>query len=1625
MNRRLPCLLLIVVCWTHSAAGAAKALRFDFSPPPLEKLLQAAARTRRSLVCRPCAKAPKIDGRLDDVAWRKAAVIKSLYISRPRTRVQLCFDDRALYIAVTCSHAAGAAPKAEMRPRDRGLWSDDMIEIWVDPGRKGKLRYQFAANAAGSIFDQIIRDGAQDDSYDARWQYATARDATAWTVEIALPRAALQLPRWHSPLGFNIGRNGPGMTPRSWAADYGDTSSSEIVLRGMPALVDEPVTRRTRGATGPALAATGGALRLDIERPFARPGDRWIEAALTVSPTRAPLGRCRVRATLYAIGKTTPAAEATATPTRTGGRLSADLRRLGLKQARLAVELFEGEKRTAAVEAFLSARDCEQALRAGQRIPVAVDPPEGVNSVKSWPVAFGVPFAAGSLWRADRLRLVDKRGHPLPAQVEVAGRWAPEGAIQWVLFRALVSPEDGCAVEVGAPATRPDPAAPLRVIEQGDAIIVNTGAARYVLGKGASPIREVRLGRTRVASASGARGLYVVDQRGRLARASADGESMAIEARGPVTACVRFEGFYRTPQGEALARHVTRVEAFAGQPFVNVTHTLILTRDTNEVWFKDIGWELAVEPGTAPSAIFNTSRDEWRRSLKHPLGRGARSVFMLQDSHFLFAHGKNHFSVAALDGKARKTLFEGAECGDWAAVVGARGGLTLSCKDAARQHPKEFEVSADRFVLRLFSNRSGEELDFRVPTLMKKWDLTGWYDHALAKSTRKNQEAAIRKFKTNAVGWAKTHHLRLSPLPARDAAARAARLSRLHSAAVYAHVAPEWVCATRALGRLHPRDTKRFPEAEKVIEATFRVWERRIGEWGDYGFVDYFAGPHLEYRGKYARPYRYCGHTYTLRGDLWFAYARSADRRIRAYTEKTNRAYIDHGFCHWSGDGRVRGLYIMQDFSGSFQYRAKSNLPFYWDGMPRMEVASTTDLNVAIHDYYLTGYRRARDHVLEFGEGLKAFWTPQRAKRCRRGLMAMRTAAQAYAFTWDPKLRAIAEATTDTFEDTEGELLLTKKRAYNSSTYKTQVDIAALLDAWRIFGTPRYYNLSRRVGEYWWQRHLNYWPIFYCSPLGRIGSFLYEETGDPRYAQVLAVKLREASTAYDPKTGKVINSSAGRVGAEDSTFVFQGIPYAEDVLVRAGTDRRPAASWVSCEDFGYPVSIVIHKGATEAAEVTLRTETGGAGAAGGVRVEPVAPKTTVNLSLIKTRQYSNGLVDVRVPKDAPEVDYAIKPGTQGTHFAVADSRRPMVLHAPNYWQPMPAQAPAVRWYFNVPKGSRDAQVFVERPTVLFDPKGKPWNGGKPVKHWVSLPAGQPGLWSFRPTQRQLVRVRNLPPFFAAEDPKSYFTPKIAWEREISPKPTPVSPETLYIPGAIETPGNKAIYLPARRAFGLKAGPPHPSGDGPRFLAFRQGCVEFFLKPNWSTFDFPEERTKSRILLRIFSTGEPWRLTHIRAPKPTNWRQSHVMYAYFMSTSRGERLSMRAYRQTILERDKWRHIAWVWGPERKAVWTKGAKREYLGLRVFVDGKLGRHYAYSREGFLPADLPKSLWIGGEADAAYDELRVSDVRRYTSDFTPPSRDRELQLDKHTRALFHFNGDLKGASYGHTGPLPVELKR
>jgi hypothetical protein len=1430
-------------------------------------------------------------------------------------------------------------------------------------------------------------------------------------------------------------------------------------------------------------AETNEALAVKVERPYARAGDRWIEIEVEIgrhgglpelgqgdavalllagsdSGGRASASGTAVQLTaeVFAPGNIKPLAQGAITPPREKGKVLVDLRWLNLKEARLVLKLTESGparddssrpgKEIGVKEINLTAKDTEHPLKAGEKVKILIDVPEGVSNLVHWPVMAGVPFPAGALWSADDVRLVDQNGKEIPSQKEVTGLWAPEGSIQWLRFDALVTPGQGCFMEIKQP-TPPfrlrsesyggqvgHPSAggelsgkkspplegwlkagvgSLKLTEQDGKITIATGVSTYILGKGISPIREISLSGKQIAASKNTRGLYVIDQTGRIASASAEEEKMEIEAMGPVASCVRFEGWYKTEKGENLARHITRVECFAGQPFAKITHTLVLSQSTTNLWFKDIGWEFAVEPGSNPQAFFGISRSDFQKSYSVPLNSStpiprnadtpilASFVYLLQDQHYLMAHGTNHFLIAKSDPSApsdkSNILLDGDECGDWSALMGAKGGLMLACKETARQHPKEFEVCKDKINLHLFSNRSGEELDFRSATLIKKWDLAGWYKATCKDIDITNAVAKVSKYNSNALGWSKTHELLVMPVAGArtsdtaDQALRvAAQYAWLNTHPVYALADPQWIYKTDVMGPVHPKDTQRFPDWERLIDELIRMWEGRIETWGDYGFVDYFAGPHLEYArdSKYLLPYRYAIRaTYTLRSDFWKLYARSGERHIRELAEGTNLKWGDDVVTHWDGNGKIKGLFKFNWEGGDVT--AQHSLPFLWEGWPATCIADCSNLENLSLFYQLTGCRRARDIVLEYAEAVKQWWTPAKPRWGEHPMMAMRCFVQAYEFTWDPALRELAEAVTDIFSDPAGPMGLSPSKTF----YKLLMSVSGCFDAWRILGTQRYYDFCLKISRHGWQKFLDYPPIEYETTLGKFGSFLYYATRDPVYPEILAMKVRQMMGEYE--------ACKRWIDASKCIFIFQGIPYTEDLMARTGADKTPLASWVGYDECDCPVSIVVCKTNRETLKIDL---SGINNKANDVDIQPLkqGASSSLDFSKVTSEAYTGRVAGIAIYKDAPNGAYHISPtgpvpqppSGPSCRIAAAHSKVPLVVYAPGYWAPAPRQKPAIKWYFLVPTNAQDAQIFFEGTNKLYDPDGMLWKGERTnemLKGEIDLPANKPGLWAFEPVENlysienKLVRVRNLPPFFAARDPQSYFMPPIAWQHEPPHKPVEKpSTNTVYVPGAIETPDNKALFLAGKRSF---------SFDFAQLPLLKEGTVEFWFKPYWSTFDGVNMGNLD--LVKMSSTEKHWILAYSK--------KSHLLVSSIMMSGPEGRGQMWTTCPKVFTGGEWTHIAWVWGNH-----AAGGGKPIFTSRIFVNGK-GGAYGWQSGNQLPADLPKMFALGS-AEAAYDELRVSDMPRYREDFTPPARGREFQLDGNTCILFHFNGDMKGVS-------------
>ena len=1629
--RRIPwtCLLASALVVPGVSLAEHNSISADFSAPFSDRFFKPGAAPKKIYTVRRCQQPPKIDGKLDEALWAELPAL-TLSGGDPKTLVRACFNDRTLFISFECRLKPGQRPSSTPRPRDGEAWKDDSIELCA-AGKKD-LWYHIIINASNSVYDDRMRRGSVFGTYDPLFQHAVAQLEDRWIAEVALPPPALGLEVWPAQLGFDVGRDGPGLGPRFWTDSRRDVSAAALIFEGVPKPPPEAEAEKKFVGNQPI---EGNSLVVRVDRSVARPGERWIEVECRFSPSRVPLKQTRLEVKLFeGIGAAKPIESFSVVPERSRGRIQIDLRRRQLSKAWAVLEFFEGAERTAVSGFRLAAEACARPIRPGERIPVLLDVPAGVVGVVECGVTFGVPFPAGALWDADRVHIVDGAGKPLPHQKEITGRWAPDGSIKWMRFDAFVAAGKGCFVEVADAAASPEPPSAVRVSERNGKVVIDTGAARYVLSRGASPIEEIWRDGRRIAWA-GPRGLYVVDQRGRLATSIAHEETMTIESSGPVSSSVKFEGWYATADGHRLARHVTRVENYAGEPAASVTHTFILTEDSNDVWFREIGWEFAVAEGANPRAIFAVDATDPAKRAAVALAGDVASAWMLQDSHYLLGHGQNHFKVVAVPAAGKATVRqEGAECGDYAMLIGAQAGLALACRDAARQHPKEFEVFPDRMVLKLFSNRGGEELDFRTPTLVKKWDLLTWQKMAGGPQRDKDLQKALANYTTNAAGWSKTHLLRVAPLDAATAEQQAERQARLLRTPIYAHVDPKWIYESRAMGPLYPRDTTRFPEAEEMIEAFFRWLQSTVTDWGEYGFVDYGTGPQFYYIYRDGKPWpelQRFGMAYLTRPGIWQLHARSADRGIREYAETMNRTHMD-GLMrhHWEGD---RGWWALLRWPG--------NLPFWWQG-GHLDFGNTSSINHLIWQYYLTGYRRAGDVVREFAVGLKNNWSPARTLHTTYPPCVMWHLIQCYGVTHDRDLRDLSAACMDLFEDPESALGFDKNIIYLSSTYKQGALVRAYIEGWEIIGETRYHRMAVAFSDLFIRRKIGSSSLEYMAGMPAYGGFRYGETRDPVVAECLLKMVRDATANYDPERRAFLDTEFYCMA--NTTFMTD-IGYALHVVTESNADKSPVGSWLAYNDAGNPTAVFLRKPEEETVTVTYHTPGVCEGPLPCTSVNPPDSyrqdlcRITAELGGLSNRVSSGICGTYTLPKDMREGVYRLSFTGTGDHHHFASRRVPFVFYAPKYWRPLPPQRPAARYYFRLPPESRDAQVFFEGFTRLYDPSGVRF--GAPKAHgWVDLPADKPGLWSFEPIDYKIVRTRNVPPFFAVRDPENHFIPDVPWEREALPARVEPPQDGPFGPGAVELPGNKALYLMGRRTIEIQPGPARPDGDGGQFLPFREGTIEFFMRPMWSSVELTDGTTKRFLFAPLNANnrdGSSYLYSDYTVSGTEKTLNFNFQSDYKNSDAEQGRTTARCRRlQTFFDAGEWVHVAYVWGRRNNMRYYPSTYKtgdNVLTGELYINGRLGNSgkAVSGKESHLSGPMIY-LSIGlihgdklGPLDAAIDELRVSDIQRYRTEFQPPSRNEELRADAHTRLLMHFNGDLRGVSHGTAEQPVVKLRQ
>ena len=141
----------------------------------------------------------RIDGRLDDAAWRAAEPFTAFRQVDPnegergsqRTEARVLVDGDALYVGMRMFDTEPLRIQAELARRDESV-EGDIAEVALDSYHDHLTGYVFRLSALGAKRDAALSENSQDDSWDPVWDGAATIDAEGWSAEFRIPLSQLR-----------------------------------------------------------------------------------------------------------------------------------------------------------------------------------------------------------------------------------------------------------------------------------------------------------------------------------------------------------------------------------------------------------------------------------------------------------------------------------------------------------------------------------------------------------------------------------------------------------------------------------------------------------------------------------------------------------------------------------------------------------------------------------------------------------------------------------------------------------------------------------------------------------------------------------------------------------------------------------------------------------------------------------------------------------------------------------------------------------------------------------------------------------------------------------------------------------------------------------------------------------------------------------------------------------------------------------------------------------------------------------------------------------------------------------------------------------------------------------------
>ena len=1267
---------------------------------------------RAAFFLKKAPKPPELDGKLGEAFWAGAVVSKQFGVGAVKnplnnTVLMAAFDDAHLYLATRCEVADPAKLKKLITltmDETAKVWGDDCIDFKFSPD-KGTTVFQFIANVNGAGYDS--RDS--DARWNSGWKRAAAVAEGAYLVEMAIPLKDLDIPALTPgrSLLHVFGRTDRTQTPTelstAFREPYGNIDKGVAVVLGTKEQYEAlqgagAFTRETRidlyldrdqypvlqnlgtGRIKMTSSQTGekveGEVRLELSL--------WQEEELVELQTIKPVASSVLDFDWRVAGRKPGTYELRARLSDAKGPFATTKREIILQKAK--------------------------APRSG-RIEISVTPaPAGFSS---WPVTFGVPFPRGALDSVEHVRLADESGAELPIQVKVTGLWSKKGSIRWLLIDAappVKTAGQTLFLEYGPRVGRSEVVSPVRVVETDEAIAVSTGPLKFSVLKKDTPgissvwrdtDRDGQFSETeQVLRDDAARGPYLVDEPGTVFWASKDADAeVVVEESGPIKACVRVSGWHVSETGAKLGKFILRYYAYRGLPYIRVFHTFIITADTDQVHYQNIGYTI---PFGSRTFCFGTPYVSSGTFDSRTIKLGGAHLLQRDDLCYK-VHEHGQFKE------------EGEKSEGWVTAGHPGRFLTLCVKDFWQQFPKELEVLTDQVNVHFWPRhsetpiRTGENLSIRNVYQQ-------WFAHEGPILNFKVPEEVLPFVKqdsekynypsakvANAIGLAKSHEMLLYFHPDDWERAESRNVNRVFQDAPAAVVDPDWFCATEVFGTMFPKTDGKYPRIERAIDETIACIMRHRLMDRDYGMFNYGDSHHnwdwQNRRWNLHRIWRNTHHGWTRWP--WLMFARTGRKDLLDWAESNARHVADVDHCHFAPKEFVGIGYPREKLVGGIcDYKGF----VHWASGGRLCYNSAAD--AMIWHYYLTGNQRSLTAALEHGVALVA---DGRALPHREGSGRATSACALYHLTWDNDYLEFLERTMDT--------LLNSQREDGS------------FPQWENFAPSfqRYIDLtrSRRATQAMarWGDWIAGQPNPPCGYHGKINilAHAYLYTGDERYLVPAAYAVSSfVDYLYEGSDPRYRGMSVSHPNNLDQSYFMQEVPYYLRAVEEHGGEmekNRPTRTLIralSREMVDGKQKYVFHAYLQQGADKPLGLDipvrgyekveyaavlTGQSGKEARAEGRPEPLKTHTSLK-------------VRVPKDG-DTSYHLRVMADKNFFVSV----PLTGALPGLKEVYPIFPEGItvgggfRYYFNVPPGAVTfAMVYKGRAWPLqyeiFGPKGE-------------------------------------------------------------------------------------------------------------------------------------------------------------------------------------------------------------------------------------------------------------------------------------------------------------------------------